>query len=159
VGPRGGLYSEAREKILFPLPGVESRSPGPPGRKPDTILTELHRLLAIKVYQAEQSNGSTIINFRFKTASENSLFNASRTLVYTAVLSLRHSEICSYKQKNRSDIQVSFSDPKLQIPPFSIVFQLVKKLWRFIILFRRACRLTLSRARRIQSTVSQIISL
>jgi hypothetical protein len=37
VGPRAGLDTEVRGKILLPLPGIELRSPG----RPDTILTEL----------------------------------------------------------------------------------------------------------------------
>jgi hypothetical protein len=32
VGPRAGLDTEARGKILSPLPGIELRSPGPPSR-------------------------------------------------------------------------------------------------------------------------------
>jgi hypothetical protein len=32
MAPRAGLYKEAREKILSPLPGIESRSPGRPVR-------------------------------------------------------------------------------------------------------------------------------
>jgi hypothetical protein len=32
VGPRAGLDTEARGKILSPLPGIEPRSPGLPAR-------------------------------------------------------------------------------------------------------------------------------
>jgi hypothetical protein len=32
VGPTGGLDTEARGKILSPLPGIEPRSPGRPAR-------------------------------------------------------------------------------------------------------------------------------
>jgi hypothetical protein len=32
VGPRGGLDTEAKGKILLPLPGIEHRSPGRPVR-------------------------------------------------------------------------------------------------------------------------------
>jgi hypothetical protein len=32
VGLRAGLDTEAREKILSPLPGIERRSPGRPAR-------------------------------------------------------------------------------------------------------------------------------
>jgi hypothetical protein len=32
VGPRGGLDTEVREKILLPLPGIEPQSPGRPVR-------------------------------------------------------------------------------------------------------------------------------
>jgi hypothetical protein len=32
VGPRAGLNTEATEKILLPLPGIEPRSPGHPVR-------------------------------------------------------------------------------------------------------------------------------
>jgi hypothetical protein len=39
VGPRAGLDAEARGKILSPLPGIESRSPGRPVRS-ETV----HRL-------------------------------------------------------------------------------------------------------------------
>jgi hypothetical protein len=33
VGPRAGLDTEVRGKILSPLPGIESRSPGRPARQ------------------------------------------------------------------------------------------------------------------------------
>jgi hypothetical protein len=33
VGPRAGLDTEAREKILSPLPGIEPRSCGRPARR------------------------------------------------------------------------------------------------------------------------------
>jgi hypothetical protein len=46
VGPRTGLDTETRGKILSPLPGIEPRSPGRPVRSQDTILTELPRLTA-----------------------------------------------------------------------------------------------------------------
>jgi hypothetical protein len=42
VGPRAGLDTEVRGKILLPLPGIESRSPG---RLARAILIELARLL------------------------------------------------------------------------------------------------------------------
>jgi hypothetical protein len=32
VGPRAGLETEFREKILLPLPGIETSSPGHPVR-------------------------------------------------------------------------------------------------------------------------------
>jgi hypothetical protein len=32
VGPRAGLDTEARRKIISPLPGIEPRSPGSPVR-------------------------------------------------------------------------------------------------------------------------------
>jgi hypothetical protein len=32
VGPRAGLDTEAKRKILFPLPGIEPRSPSRPAR-------------------------------------------------------------------------------------------------------------------------------
>jgi hypothetical protein len=41
VGPRAGLNTEFRGKILLPLPGIEPRSPS---LQPDTILTELPQL-------------------------------------------------------------------------------------------------------------------
>jgi hypothetical protein len=40
VGPRSSLDTEAREKILSLLPGIEPRPPGRPARS-QTILTEL----------------------------------------------------------------------------------------------------------------------
>jgi hypothetical protein len=40
VGPRAGLDTEARGKILLPLPGIEPRSPGRPVRT-QTLLIEL----------------------------------------------------------------------------------------------------------------------
>jgi hypothetical protein len=39
-GPRAGVDTEAREKILSPLPGIEHRSPGRPARS-QRLLTEL----------------------------------------------------------------------------------------------------------------------
>jgi hypothetical protein len=43
-----GLDTEARGKILSPLPGIKPRSLGRPARShPDTILTELPRLLPV----------------------------------------------------------------------------------------------------------------
>jgi hypothetical protein len=39
VGPRAGLDTEVRGKILSPLPGIEPRSPGRPARS-----QTLHRL-------------------------------------------------------------------------------------------------------------------
>jgi hypothetical protein len=41
VGPRAGLDTEARGKILSPLPGIKPQSPGHPVHSQDTILTEL----------------------------------------------------------------------------------------------------------------------
>jgi hypothetical protein len=42
VGPRAGLDTEVRGKILLPLSGIESRSPGRPVRS--QTLTKLPRL-------------------------------------------------------------------------------------------------------------------
>jgi hypothetical protein len=41
VGPRAGLDIETIGKILSPLPRIQSRSPGRPVRRSDTIQTEL----------------------------------------------------------------------------------------------------------------------
>jgi hypothetical protein len=51
VGPRAGLDTEARGKILSPLPGIEPRSPGRPDRS-----QTLYRLtyLAHDLIAAEQ---------------------------------------------------------------------------------------------------------
>jgi hypothetical protein len=46
VGPRAGLDTEARGKILSPLPGVEPRLLGRPARS-QTLLTELPGSLEI----------------------------------------------------------------------------------------------------------------
>jgi hypothetical protein len=47
VGPRAGLDTEVRGKILLPLTGIEPRSPGRPVRSQTLLLTELPRLLHI----------------------------------------------------------------------------------------------------------------
>jgi hypothetical protein len=49
VGLRAGLDSEARGKILLPLPGIKPRLPGHPVHTQDTILTELPWLHIITV--------------------------------------------------------------------------------------------------------------
>jgi hypothetical protein len=55
VGPTAGLETEARGKIPYPLPGIESRSPGRPARS-----QTLYRL---------SYPGSPLINTsKFKTA-------------------------------------------------------------------------------------------
>jgi hypothetical protein len=41
MGPRDGLDTEARRKILSPVPGIESRSPGRPSRS-QTITLKTH---------------------------------------------------------------------------------------------------------------------
>jgi hypothetical protein len=43
VGPRAGLDTEARGKIISPLPGIESRSPGRPARS-QTLYCPSYRL-------------------------------------------------------------------------------------------------------------------
>jgi hypothetical protein len=44
VGPRGGLDTDTREKVLSLLLGIEPRSPRRPARSQTLILTDLHRL-------------------------------------------------------------------------------------------------------------------
>jgi hypothetical protein len=49
VGPKAGLDTKARGKILSPLPEIEPRSPGRPVRSQDSIWTELPRLLIYRL--------------------------------------------------------------------------------------------------------------
>jgi hypothetical protein len=44
VGPRAGLDTDTRERVLSLLLGIEPRSPRRPARSQTLILTDLHRL-------------------------------------------------------------------------------------------------------------------
>jgi hypothetical protein len=44
VGPRAGLDTEVRGKIIFPLSGIEPRSPGRPVRSPSVLLILISRI-------------------------------------------------------------------------------------------------------------------
>jgi hypothetical protein len=59
VGLKAGLDTEAREKTLSPLPGIEPQSPGRSVRSQDTILTELPRLLNM-LYSNIELNGKMV---------------------------------------------------------------------------------------------------
>jgi hypothetical protein len=48
-GPRAGLDTEVRGKILLPLTGIEPRSPGRPVHSQTLLLTELPRLLHVAI--------------------------------------------------------------------------------------------------------------
>jgi hypothetical protein len=70
VGPRAGLDTEARGKIISPLPGIEPRLPGRPARSQDTILPELTRLQLVrrsvrKHFFATKINNTAVYEFYF----------------------------------------------------------------------------------------------
>jgi hypothetical protein len=69
VGPRARLDTEARGKILSPLPAIEPLSPGRPAYSPDTILTELPLLTYIIINILEIKDNRFDRCFSFYIAS------------------------------------------------------------------------------------------
>jgi hypothetical protein len=59
VGPRVGLDTEVRGKIIPPLPGIEPQYPGRPVRS-QTLLTELHRLPILKYVKKSAEVSTTL---------------------------------------------------------------------------------------------------